>query len=141
MDLVRLWEDHRFIAELADRRPTTYPTSPTYKFDSIYREILCQNADLLFLLRSKIIKTYDLAEIVYFMGPQYNPQVFQSFLSIRELFRLPLNGGDWPVDFLADPRRAGDLYLHPHHISEDLVLLWINHTKTRLAEGDLDFTR
>ncbi|KAJ7715886.1 hypothetical protein B0H16DRAFT_1701543 [Mycena metata] len=133
-DLIRLWEDHRFIVELVDCPPTTYQTSPTYKFDGLYREILCRNADLLFLLRSKIKKPYDLIEVVFLLGPHYDPEVFRPLLKLRELVKLPLKPGDSPIDFLKEPDRAGDLYLPQQNIAEDLVLLWILNARTRLEE-------
>ncbi|KAJ7715878.1 hypothetical protein B0H16DRAFT_494906 [Mycena metata] len=133
-DLTRLWEDHRFIAELVDCPPTTYQTSPTYKFDGLYREILCRNADLLFLLRSKIRKPYDLIEVVFLLGPHYDPEVFRPLLKLRELVKLPLKPGDSSIDFLKEPDIAGDLYLPEQDIAEDLVLLWILNARTRLEE-------
>ncbi|KAJ7040764.1 hypothetical protein C8F04DRAFT_1082054 [Mycena alexandri] len=133
-DLIRLWGDHRFITGLVNGSPTTNQTSPTYKLDALYREILCQNADLLFLLRSKIKRPNDLREIVFFLGPHYNPEVFRPLLKLRELLRLPLKSGDSPIDFLKEPHRAGDLYLPPQNIVEDLVLLWILNTRMRLKE-------
>ncbi|KAJ7023370.1 hypothetical protein C8F04DRAFT_1134592 [Mycena alexandri] len=133
-DLIRLWEDHRFITKLVDCSPTNDPASPTYKFDALYRKILGQNADLLFLLRSKINKPYELTEVVFFLGPQYNPGALRPLLKLREVMRLPLRHGDSPIDFLKEPHRAGDLYLPQKKIAEDLVLLWILNTRTRLKE-------
>lgn len=134
-DLIRLWEEHRFIAKLVNGSPTTNQTSPTYKFDALYREILCQNTVLLFLLRSKIRKPNDLREVVFLLGPHYDPDLFRPLLKLREILpRLPLNTADSPIDFLTEPHRAGDLYLAPSKIAEDLVLLGILNTQAHLKE-------
>ncbi|KAJ7856061.1 hypothetical protein B0H14DRAFT_3136134 [Mycena olivaceomarginata] len=142
-DLIQLWEDHQFISELVDcsvdRSPTPNKAPPTYKFDAIYREILRQSPELLFLLRPTVIHE-DLKGVMFCLGPQHNFRVFQPFLKIRGLLTSPLKPGDLPVAFLADPHRAGNLYLDPQDISEDVALLWIRIAKTRLMEGSLDFT-
>lgn len=106
----------------------------------MYREILSRNPDLLFLLRFKIIKT-NLTSVLVLLGPRYNPQVFQPFLKIRELLRLCSYLEDLPVNFLADPNRAGNLYLDPQDILEDFLLLWIRNIRMCLTEGDLVFGR
>lgn len=62
--------------------------------------------------------------------------VFRPFLDFQELFKFPFLDGDSPVDFLKDPRRAGDLYCDPRYIAEELVLLWIAHVKDVLVWSD-----
>ncbi|KAJ7264174.1 hypothetical protein C8J57DRAFT_1331989 [Mycena rebaudengoi] len=127
-DLIQLWEDHWCIAELVDCPLTTNQAPPTYNFDPVYREILSGNLNLLFLLRLKIIIP-NLTVVLVFLGPRYNPQVFQPVLKIHKSLRLCSNLGDLPVKFLADPRRARNLYLAPQDIFEDLVLLCIRNTR------------
>ncbi|KAJ7237168.1 hypothetical protein C8J57DRAFT_1247413 [Mycena rebaudengoi] len=137
-DLIQLWENHRFIAELVGSPLTTNQAPPTYNFDTTYREILSGNPDLLFLLRLKIIKP-DLTVVLVFLSPQYNRRVFQPFLKFREPLRLCSNLGDLPVKFLGDRHRARNLYLAPQHAFEDLVLLWIRHARKCLVGADVRF--
>jgi hypothetical protein len=61
--------------------------------------------------------------------------VFRPFLKCPELFPLPFPYGDSPLDFLADPRRAGRLYSEPSYIAEELVLRWIGCARRTLAGG------
>ncbi|KAJ6527325.1 hypothetical protein DFH09DRAFT_1094824 [Mycena vulgaris] len=59
------------------------------------------------------------------------PAIFRPFLN----FPLPFRAGDSPIDFLADPRRAGELYCEPGSIAIDMMLRWIKRVKQTLAGG------
>ncbi|KAJ7473197.1 hypothetical protein FB451DRAFT_290065 [Mycena latifolia] len=140
VDLIQLWEDHGFISSLCfNLKQTTNKTSPTCKFDATYRKILCRHPDLVFFLKSKIVKPDRMANIVEFefLGPQCNYRILQPFLQIRGLLEFPFPAGDSPLDFLNDPCRAGDLYSDPRDIREDTILLWIKYAKHCLIEGHM----
>ncbi|KAJ7478095.1 hypothetical protein FB451DRAFT_181681 [Mycena latifolia] len=99
----------------------------------MYCDILSQYPTLLFVLRSQIIKPTPFFDAIEFL--QCNYRIFQPFLRLRGLLEFPFPDGDLPLDFLNDPRRAGDLYSEPHDIAEDIILLWIQYTKKCLVEG------
>ncbi|KAJ7809387.1 hypothetical protein B0H14DRAFT_3151623 [Mycena olivaceomarginata] len=61
--------------------------------------------------------------------------VFRPFLKFPELFPVPFPNRDSPLDFLADPQRAGRLYSEPSYIAEELVLHWIGRARRVLAGG------
>ncbi|KAJ6537617.1 hypothetical protein B0H19DRAFT_1038001 [Mycena capillaripes] len=51
---------------------------------------------------------------------------------------LPFTEGDSPLDFLADPLRAGSLYCNPQDTAEEIALCWISRAKDILC-GRSDF--
>jgi hypothetical protein len=64
-------------------------------------------------------------------------QIFQPFGRFRKILQFPLPEGDSPLDFLADPVRAGVLYRNAEDITEDFMLLWIHRTK-EVVKGQSD---
>ncbi|KAJ6578716.1 hypothetical protein DFH09DRAFT_1148168 [Mycena vulgaris] len=139
LDVIRLWEYRQFISPFTwhlKLSPNSL-TSPTYKFDPLYTDILSRHSDLLFVLRSQIIKPHTVEDVLKILGPQHKYPVFQPFLEVRELINY-IPEGDSPLDFLHDPRRAGCLYSDTQDIAEDLVLRWIQHTKELIIAGDLE---
>ncbi|KAJ7478103.1 hypothetical protein FB451DRAFT_181713 [Mycena latifolia] len=66
---------------------------------------------------------------------QCNYRIFHPFLRLRGRLEFPFPAGDSPLNFLNDPRRAGNLYSDPQDIAEDIILLWIQHAKNCLLEG------
>jgi hypothetical protein len=136
LDLIQLWEDHRFISTLLVKmRLTEYTPSPTFKFDSIYSEILSHSPELLFVLKTQIIKPGSLTEVLVFSGVSFNYKIFHPFVRIRGLLELPIPKGDSPVDFLNDPHRAGNLYSDPQGIPDVFMRLWIPQIKQELLDG------
>ncbi|KAJ7478109.1 hypothetical protein FB451DRAFT_181733 [Mycena latifolia] len=134
LDLIQLWEDHHWISKLKEYlHRTTNHTRPSCRFDAIYRDILSQYPTLLFVLKSQIIEPDTLEAIPVF--PQCTYRVFQPFLRLHGLLEFPFPVWDSPLDFLNDPRRAGDLYSAPQDIAEDIILLWIQYAKKCLVEG------
>ncbi|KAJ7478148.1 hypothetical protein FB451DRAFT_182060 [Mycena latifolia] len=99
----------------------------------MYHDILSRYPTLLFVLKSQIIQPNTLFEVMEFLQCSY--RVFQPFLQLRRLFEFPFPDGDSPLNFLNDPRRAGDLYSDPQDIVEDIILLWIQRVNKCLVEG------
>ncbi|KAJ7788287.1 hypothetical protein B0H14DRAFT_3162707 [Mycena olivaceomarginata] len=65
--------------------------------------------------------------------------VVQSFPAIRWFLRtsrVTFPEGDSPLDFIADPQRAGDLYLNEADVAEQMVVHWISSANKVLAGGD-----
>ena len=110
-------------------------TTPTFKFDSIYTEILLHSPELLFVLKTQIIRPRTLWIVLSFCGLPFNYQIFQPFVPFRGLLELPVPDGDSPVDFLNDPRRAGNLYSDPQDIADTFMRLWIPRLKQDLLDG------
>ncbi|KAJ7325930.1 hypothetical protein DFH08DRAFT_817005 [Mycena albidolilacea] len=109
---------------------------PTLQFDLIYAEILSGYPDLLFVLvvQRLVPLGFNLWLLLNLLGLSY--KVFQPFIGCRELSEFPFPHGDSPLDFIADPHRARNLYLDPANVAEELVLLWISRTKKILLRGD-----
>ncbi|KAJ6551007.1 hypothetical protein DFH09DRAFT_603728 [Mycena vulgaris] len=130
-DLVQLWEDLSTMKNLHHYlSPTEEASSATLRYDSIYTEVFSQNPDLCRIAQS-YIAVPDM-EITYhssFFG--LTRAIFRPFLN----FPLPFPAGDSPIDFLADPRRAGKLYCDPGSIAIDMMLRWIKRVKQTLAGG------
>jgi hypothetical protein len=117
------------------------PSKATFKHDTIYTQVFSQNPDL------RLIAQWYIVDPQYYIKDRYRAfdvhmvqfgrthSIFRPFLNFPELFPLPFPDGDSPLDFLADPRRAGNLYLEPSDIAEDMVLHWITRTKRTLAGG------
>ena len=136
MDLIQLWEDYRFISTLTEDMELAHnTTSPTFKFDSIYSEILSHSPELLFALKTQIIRPMSLRVVLECCGLPFNYKIFQPFVHIRGLLELPFPDGDSPVDFLNDPRRAGNLYSDAQDIADAFMRLWIPWLKQCLLDG------
>ncbi|KAJ7478213.1 hypothetical protein FB451DRAFT_182614 [Mycena latifolia] len=159
LDLIQLWEEHQLIATLIQynssyKREPKSPRRPTLKFDSLYAQMLSLHPDLLFVLKSQVVWSDPLLSILNVMGPPHDFRVFRPFvqlLEVRELLELPFSNddrffdghfpdGDSPADFLRDPHRAGNLYSDPQDIAAGIMLLWIQHAKERLVEGNAEFS-
>jgi hypothetical protein len=139
LDLIQLWEDHRFISSLTWQigpppLGTSHVTSPTLKFDSIYSEILSHSPELLSVLKTQIISPWSLIS-VFNCGLPFNYKILQPFLYFRGLLELPFPHGDSPVDFLNDPRRAGNLYSDPQDIADAFMRFQIPRIKQDLLDG------
>jgi hypothetical protein len=115
-------------------KPTKDTISPIFQFDSIYSVIFSDSPELLFVLKTQIIRPGSL-EIVLDSLP-LNYKIFQPFFGVLGLVNLPFNDGDSPVDFLTDPRRAGNLYSDPHDIADAFMRLWIPWQKRNLLHGE-----
>ncbi|KAJ7798243.1 hypothetical protein B0H14DRAFT_2618069 [Mycena olivaceomarginata] len=59
-----------------------------------------------------------------------------SWPQFREHLDFPFPAGDSPLDFIADPCRAGRLYMEPRAIAEILVLRWIARAREFMVAGD-----
>lgn len=110
------------------------PRTPTFKFDSLYSRVFAQHPTLVFVLKSQIFGHLSLAEVVRSLVSNF--RVFQPFVEIRELLVIPFPSGDSPLDFLRDPRRAGQFYSHPADIAEEMMLLWIRTTMMSFSEDE-----
>jgi hypothetical protein len=110
-------------------------TCPTFKFDSIYSEIFSRSPDLMFIVKTQIIRPHSLGEMIPLLGLPFNYKVFQPFVDVLDVLELPFPDGDSPVDFLNDPRKAGNLYSDPRDITTAFVRLWFLHIKEDLLEG------
>ncbi|KAJ6531511.1 hypothetical protein DFH09DRAFT_1409289 [Mycena vulgaris] len=130
-DLVQLWEDLSTIKIFQYHlSPTEEASSATLRYDSIYTEVFSQNPDLCLIAQSCIAVPYmDTAHRSSFFG--FTRAIFRPLLN----FPLPFPAGDSPIDFLADPRRAGELYCDPSSIAVDMMLRWIKGVKQTLAGG------
>jgi hypothetical protein len=68
-------------------------------------------------------------------GLPFNYNIFQPFVGVRGLLEFPFPDGNSPLDFLNDPRRAGNLYSDPQDIADALVRLWLPRLKQDLVDG------
>ncbi|KAJ6531517.1 hypothetical protein DFH09DRAFT_1284849 [Mycena vulgaris] len=129
-DLIQLWEDLRTIGILSYfLSPTEEASSATLRYDSTYTEVF-QNPDLCRIAQWRIVvPNVNISHHSSFLG--FTDAIFRPFLN----FPLPFPAGDSPIDFLADPRRAGKLYCEPGSIAIDVMLCWIKHIKQTLAGG------
>jgi hypothetical protein len=149
LDLIQLWEDHRFISALTQRITLTdYATSPTFKFDSIYSEILSHSPELLFVLKTETVDPGMPWTVLESCGLSFNYKIFQAFVGVCGLPEIDYNigqpfarvrglfpDGDSPVDLLNNPHRAGNLYSDPRDIADTFMRLWIPQLKQELLEG------
>jgi hypothetical protein len=136
MDLIQLWEDHRLISTLpAQMRLTEYATCTTFRFDSIYSQILSRSPELLFVLKTQIISPQTLRIMLEDLGFPFNNSIFQPFAPVRGLLEFPFPDGDSPVDFLNNPRRAGNLYSDPQDIADTFMRRWLTPLKQDLLDG------
>jgi hypothetical protein len=134
-DLVQLWDDLRAVARLRDHlHVSNDPSAAMFKYDTIYTELFSQHPELRLVLQCQLValffKIYDHLPLFGWTGT-----IFRPFLKFPELFLLPFPDGDSPLDFLADPQRAGRLYSEPSYIAEELVLCWIGRARRVLAGG------
>jgi hypothetical protein len=137
-DLIQLWEDHEFISILARSVKLKRSNStPTYKFDSLYSELLSHHPDLLFVLRSKVVSPTNGWCVFHLFGSHQYYRSFHPFLAVRQSLQIPFPPGDSPLDFLIEPRRAQQLYSDPQDITQAVVLRWIQYIKEVLGEGVL----
>ncbi|KAJ7438421.1 hypothetical protein FB451DRAFT_1192628 [Mycena latifolia] len=136
-DLIHVWEEHRFLLDLASHlRPSKNSSAPTFKFDSIYREIFTEHRQLLSVMRHIIMAPGRAHHVLAVFGPEVNYRVLRPLLIFRDhIISLPFPGGDSPIDFLNDQDRAGDLYSDVQDIAQEMVLLWIRRAK-KVLEGD-----
>jgi hypothetical protein len=136
LDLIQLWGDQQFISTLTKEMNLAKDSaSPTFKFDSIYSEILSHSPELLFVFKTQSISPRTLWNVLENCGLPFNYKIFQPFLYFRGLLELPFPHGDSPVDFLNDPHRAGNLYSDPQDIADAFMRLWIPRLKQDLLEG------
>ncbi|KAJ6568225.1 hypothetical protein DFH09DRAFT_1155031 [Mycena vulgaris] len=129
-DLIQLWEDHQFTSALCDNLYPSNRSLATLKFDSMYMDILSRDPALLIVLRAMTIRGSGTDNIIDSLGCTY--QVFRPLLVFREL-TFPFSNGDSPIDFLADPQRAGDLYAYS---AEEVILAWIRRAKEAVIRGE-----
>jgi hypothetical protein len=94
----------------------------------MYAETFSAHPELLFVLKTQVVRPRTLSTVLRLLNAQLY-DVFKPCLAFSDSIRLPFPSGDSPIDFLADPKRAGQLYSDPQDISETLVLLWIRRTK------------
>ncbi|KAJ7779552.1 hypothetical protein B0H14DRAFT_3164231 [Mycena olivaceomarginata] len=136
LDLVQLWDDLRAVTGLCEcLHVSKNPSAATFKFDTIYTELFSRHLELRPVLQCQVVASVG-SDIYYhlpFFG--WTGTVLRPFLKFPELFPLPFPEGDSPLDFLADPQRAGRLYSEPSYIAEELVLRWIGRARRTLAGG------
>ncbi|KAJ7117192.1 hypothetical protein C8R43DRAFT_1037612 [Mycena crocata] len=142
-DLVELWEDHQFIGTFLRNIEEETSGQPTLQFDSMYASIFQQHPEVLFVLRAQTVWRIDgrtafigISETLLHLGSTI--RIFTPFLKLRNAVPSPCNffPSDSPLDFLFDPNRAGELYMDPADIIEDLVLFWISRAKEFITHSD-----
>ncbi|KAJ7035378.1 hypothetical protein C8F04DRAFT_1098243 [Mycena alexandri] len=137
MDLVEVWEGHQFLANFVEHlKLSRDKSSPTFKFDSLYREILSSHPELMFILTAMLLwpgfaSHYDILRV---RGLTHG--AFKPFIHFRGQLELPFPEGDSPLDFVADPNRVLGLGLDLGAVANDLVLQWIHRTRKLLLNGD-----
>ncbi|KAJ7772319.1 hypothetical protein B0H16DRAFT_1513057 [Mycena metata] len=135
MDLVEVWESHEFLADFVKHlKPSRDTSSPTFNFDSLYREILSRHPRLMFTLNAVLLLGLpDLWYLLRLYDLTYS--VFEPFISFRQRLERPFPKGDSPLDFVTDPDRALELCLNHEFVANSLVLQWIHRTRTFLLDG------
>ncbi|KAF7369406.1 NACHT domain-containing protein [Mycena venus] len=135
IDLIQLWECHQFVCTLTENlKFSKQDCFPTFRYDSLYTEILSEQSTLTFVLSVQAMHPDELEVILRMFDLSY--RTFEPFFPFREHLDLPFSEGDSPLDFIADPERAGELYLDPRVIAEVLVLQWIVRTREFVIAGD-----
>ncbi|KAJ7747796.1 hypothetical protein B0H16DRAFT_917172 [Mycena metata] len=135
VDLIELWEHHRFLSVFTKHlEQSRTESTPTFKFDPVYREILASHPALVYILTACLLMPGDLFSILRIHGWTYS--VFKPFLSLRPQLELPFPAGDSPLDFVADPDRISELGLDRGLAGNVLVLQWIRRAKEVLTNGD-----
>jgi hypothetical protein len=96
--------------------------SPTFKYDSLYVEILSGHSQLIFILSAQAMHQL-LEHYLQLFNLSY--RIFEPFYQFQEHLDYQVPKGDSPLDFIADPNRAGLLYMDPQSVAETVVLQWI----------------
>lgn len=136
-DLIQFWENQQFISTLARNLQSSVKNgSPTFKFDSLYTEILTgpENLVLRFLLSTEILLPRDVSSVLRLFRLTY--RVFAPFLAFRDRLEFPFPEGDSPIDFVTNPDRAEGLFMDLGESAEILVLWWIRRAREVLDSGD-----
>ncbi|KAJ7799391.1 hypothetical protein B0H14DRAFT_2617056 [Mycena olivaceomarginata] len=135
-DLIQLWERHQFVCTLTQNlKFSEQEYFPTFKYDSLYTEILFGQSDLVSVLSTQaILPPEEPHSILRLFDVSY--RIFEPFFQFREHLDFPFPAGDSPLDFIADPCRAGRLYMEPRAIAEILVLRWIARAREFMVAGD-----
>ncbi|KAF7369418.1 putative nwd2 protein [Mycena venus] len=136
-DLIHLWDCRRFILTLANHLENfTLECSSTFKYDHLYTSILSGQSTLIFILSTQVMRprAAKLHQILRLFDLTF--KIFEPFFLLREHLDFPISGGDSPLDFIADPDRAGALYLDPRAAAEVLVLRWIARVRESMVAGD-----
>ncbi|KAJ7724032.1 hypothetical protein B0H16DRAFT_1472626 [Mycena metata] len=125
-DLIQVWECHQFLSTFAKHiKLSTMEGTPTFKYDSVYRRILSGQSALVFVLSAARILPHKMYSILKLFDLSYT--VFEPFYAFREHLDVrAFSKGDSPVDFIADPYRAGALYLDLQDTAEVLLLRWFS---------------
>ncbi|KAF7369419.1 hypothetical protein MVEN_00271100 [Mycena venus] len=134
-DLIQLWERHQFVCTLTQNlKFSEEECFPTLEYDSLYTELLLGKSDLVSVLSAQAILLPDPHFILRLFDVSY--RIFEPFFQFREHLQFPFPAGDSPLDFIADPHRAGPLYMEPRAIAEVLVLRWIARAREFMVAGD-----
>ncbi|KAJ7840242.1 hypothetical protein B0H13DRAFT_1910789 [Mycena leptocephala] len=157
LDLIQFWDDHRLISTrteqmklgngLAGRHIRLYQTE-TVECTQIIKFLTTPGGptkvhnsdDVLWWCISHFRACAHNCENNHYQADQTecdfpsNYKIFQPFVTIRGLPEF-FPDGDSPLDFLNDPRRAGNLYSDPHHIADAFMRLWIPRVKQDLQDG------
>ncbi|KAJ7501152.1 hypothetical protein B0H11DRAFT_1993816 [Mycena galericulata] len=125
-DLIQVWERHQFLSTFAKyMKLNTKKGSPTFKYDSVYRTILSGQSALVFVLSATRLLPSKMYSILRLFDLSYT--IFEPFSAFREQLDVrAFSKGDSPVDFIADPHRAGALYLDLQDTAEVLLLRWFS---------------
>lgn len=126
-DLIQLWECHQFLSIFASTLEYfefgEQQSSPTFKYDSLYTEILSGQSTLVFLLSAKVLAPDALYAALRLFDFSFG--VFEPFFAFRDRLNSSVSPEDSLLAFIADPNRAGPLYLDPQATAEILVIRWI----------------
>jgi hypothetical protein len=137
MDLTQLWDDHNWITDLV--LPLWRPQfceriSPSFRFDSIYAEILSHHPDALLLARVLMLYGHMLQKILFpvfalldVLNPSFS--TLKPFLVLRTVGYCNREDGDSLANFLLDARRAKGLYACREEIIEQWMLHWVDFAK------------
>ncbi|KAF7369417.1 hypothetical protein MVEN_00270900 [Mycena venus] len=135
-DLIKLWECHQFISNVAwNLNVSGKECVPSFKYDSLYREILSGRPTLVFVLSVELLLPGEVASVLRLFDLTY--RIFEPLLAFRDYpYLLSFELGDSPVDFIADPQRAGAMFSDLQDIAEVLVLRWISRAREVILGGD-----
>ncbi|KAF7369413.1 AAA-16 domain-containing protein [Mycena venus] len=134
-DLIQLWERHQFVCTLSQNLKSTEDRcSPTFKYDSFYKEILSGQPTLIFILSAHTMEPWLFLLLELF---DLSYRILEPFFQFREHLDFPFPEGDSPLDFIADPNRAGPLYMEPRAVAESVMVRWIIQAKEFIVTGDL----
>jgi hypothetical protein len=136
-DLIQLWEYHQFLSTLTTNLESfsLKKCSLTFKYDHLYTWILSGQSTLIFILSTQAtLGSFELGLILRLFDLSY--RVFEPFFAFHESLELPFPAADSPLDFIADPDRAGPLYMRHQATAETVVLQWIIRTREFVIAGD-----